>query len=47
MAIALDDELLDKLFDKIGDYLSDEYGYCISGYNLEIKATDIEWDTKE
>lgn len=43
----LDDEELDSLFMKIADYLSDEYGYCVNDFCIEIKATDINWDRSE
>lgn len=43
----LNDAELDLLFETIDTFLSDKYGYCITGYNLEIKATDIEWDIEE
>lgn len=33
--------------DRIADYLSDKYGYCINGYSYSIKVNDIDWDTKE
>lgn len=43
----LDDEEMNQLFEKVADALSDEYGYCIKDFAIEIKATDINWDTKE
>ena len=45
----LDDEEIDLIMEKITDKLSDEYGFCINDFTLDIdiKAKNINWDTKE
>ena len=51
----MDDELgLEELSDRIGDYLTDEYGYCNNGFEVQIDyhnqciyVKDIDWDTDE
>ena len=45
----------DDLDEKISNYLSNEYGFCVNGFLIEeadtvtgdIKVTDIEWDTED
>ena len=44
----------DEVSEVVGDYLSNEYGFCHYGFNWEfgddvgtIKVYDIEWDTSE
>lgn len=44
VAEALADTDLDNVFEVVNNYLSDKYGYLVKSYNLEIKATDIEWE---
>lgn len=50
LADAIEDK--DYVEETINNYLSDNYGYCMLGYNYEvdkkkpvIHITDIEWDT--
>jgi len=51
----LDYEDGDDLDEKIGDYLSDTYGYCVNGFCIfymntttgEIVVNEIDWDTSE
>ena len=45
----LDDEEIDLIMEKITDKLSDEYVFCINDFTLDIdiKAKNINWDTKE
>lgn len=45
----LDDEEINLIMDKISDKLSDEYGFCVNDYTLDvdIKAKDINWDMEE
>ena len=40
---------LSKITDIVSDYLSDVYGYCVNGYNMNIniEVNDIDWDTEE
>lgn len=44
-----DDEEIDLLMDKVGDKLSDKYGFCVKDFtfNAELKAEDIEWDKED
>lgn len=39
----------EEVLDKINDYLSDTYGYCVEGYSYDsaITVQDIEWDEGE
>lgn len=37
----------DELWNAINEYLSDEYGYCVNSYGLELKVSGIDWDTEE
>lgn len=43
----LDEEEFDHLCIKIGDYLTDKYGYCVDGFCIDIKVSDIKWDRSE
>ena len=43
---------IDELNDAIGDYLSDEYGYCHKGFQFDVEGEkiyvyDIDWDLSE
>lgn len=43
---------IDELNDSIGDYLSDEYGYCHNGFQFDVEGDkiyvyDIDWDLSE
>lgn len=43
---------IDELNDAIGDYLSDEYGYCHNGFQFDVEGDKIyvygiEWDLSE
>ena len=43
---------IDELNDDIGDYLSDEYGYCHKGFQFDVEGEkiyvyDIDWDLSE
>ena len=31
----------------ISDYLSDVYGFCHKGFNIDIKVTNIQWDKED
>lgn len=45
----------DYIADAVSDYLSDTYGFCHYGFNIDevnmgrkvIKVTDIKWDTSD
>ena len=39
----------DELTQRINDYLSNKYGYCVNGYVFDdiITITNIDWDTEE
>lgn len=45
----LDESLRDEVAEKISDYLSNTYGYCINsyGYATPLEISDIDWDTDE
>ena len=44
----LDELEAEELNEKINDYLSDTYGFCVYGYNVkDLEIVDIDWDTKE
>ena len=36
---------IEAIADVVSDYLSDTYGFCHKGFELEIKAKNIKWDT--
>lgn len=37
----------EEMWEAINDFLADEYGLCVNSYGLEIKVSDIDWDTSE
>ncbi len=44
--------LKDEGEEGIADYLSDEYGFCVNGFNIKrydnkVYAENIDWDTTE
>jgi hypothetical protein len=41
------DFISEDLADNISEYLSDEYGFCHKGFEVEIIVKNIEWDTTE
>jgi len=42
-----EDFISQELDDEISDYLSDVYGFCHKGFDIEIKITNIQWDKEE
>jgi len=38
---------IEAIADVVSDYLSDTYGFCHKGFDLEIKAKNIKWDTSK
>jgi len=44
----LDEMETEILNEKINDYLSDTYGYCMYSYAVkDLEIVDIDWDTEE
>ena len=39
--------LSDEFVNSVNEYLSDEYGHCNGGWNVEIKISNIDWEKGE
>lgn len=39
--------LTDEFCESVNEYLADKYGYCNGGWAVEIKVSNIDWDTSE
>lgn len=39
--------LPDEFVESVNEYLADTYGFCNGGWAVEIKVSDIDWDTSE
>ena len=38
--------LPDEFVESVNDYLADTYGFCNGGWAVEIKVSNIDWDTE-
>lgn len=39
--------LTDEFVESVNEFLADKYGYCNGGWAVEIKVSNIDWDTDE
>lgn len=39
--------LPDEFVESVNEYLADTYGFCNGGWAIEIKVSNIDWDTEE
>ena len=39
--------LPDKFVESVNEFLADKYGFCNGGWAVEIKVSNIDWDTDE
>lgn len=39
--------LTDEFCESVNEFLADKYGFCNGGWSVEIKVSNIDWDTSE
>lgn len=42
-----DYRLTDEFCESVNEYLADKYGFCNGGWAVEIKVSNIDWDTSD
>ena len=43
----LGEDLANKVYEAITEYLSDDSGHLVNGYNIHITINNIDWDKEE